>query len=158
MASFVVMEPPLDRPDDEAVLVRDGFHFFAFLIPFLWFLAHRLWIEALAALLVAMAIGWLGSLAMVGGWAAIFSLLFSIFVGMEAAALKVGALRRRGWREWGVVEAVNADEAELRYAAEKVATEDEPPPIPAWSRSAAPAARRVDAGPALGLLGMPGAR
>ena len=37
MASFVVMEPPVRDPAEKAVLVRDGFHFFGFLVPFVWF-------------------------------------------------------------------------------------------------------------------------
>ena len=56
MASYVVMEPPGASRNDAAagaVLVRDGFSFLAFLLPPLWLLWHRLWIEA--ALVFALA-------------------------------------------------------------------------------------------------------
>ena len=48
MASYVVMEPPEGGPE-QAILVRDGFALLAFIMPFLWFLWHRMWLEALAA-------------------------------------------------------------------------------------------------------------
>ena len=53
MASYVVMVPPAgqgNRPDLDAAFVRDGFAFLAFFLPVLWLLWHRLWVEAVAAL------------------------------------------------------------------------------------------------------------
>ena len=50
MASFVVMEPPLDRATRDELIVRDGFHWLGFFLPLLWFLWHRLWIEAAVVL------------------------------------------------------------------------------------------------------------
>jgi hypothetical protein len=80
-------------------------------------------------------------------------LLVSLYVGLEASALKLAALRRRGWREWGVVEADNADEAEIRYLAEALTGSDETPAPPP---TAGPAAPRSTSQPALGLLAYPG--
>ena len=48
MAIYVVMEPPAARPNeasDGAVFMRDGFSLLALLVPPLWLLWHRLWIE-----------------------------------------------------------------------------------------------------------------
>lgn len=122
MAIYVVMEPDqpeLSRAQEKAFLIRDGFSFWAFVLPVIWLLAHRLWIEALAALALMLAAGalatQLGSHPMMG---AALSLLTQITFGLEAANLRVAALRRRGWHLWGPVEAANRGEAELRYAAQ----------------------------------------
>ena len=111
MASYVVMEPPADGVPRNECVVRDGFHWLAFLVPLLWFLWHRLWIEA--AVMLALMLG-LSVLSSLQGWAftaTLLSLAVSILAGLEGAALRLAALRRRGWREWGVVEAENAQAA-----------------------------------------------
>ena len=157
MASYVVMEPPA-HGSDGAVLVRDGFHFFAFLVPILWLPFNRLWIETLVVLVAGLVIGALGSLT---GWsnvATVASLMLAILIGLEASTLKIAALRRRGWREWGVVEANDARDAEIRYLAEVSDAEPDEelearmqPVAAAWPRSEA-----RGSGPALGMLGYPG--
>ncbi|MBS9721656.1 DUF2628 domain-containing protein [Tianweitania sp. BSSL-BM11] len=121
MAVFVVLEPDvsdLTQAQERAVLVRDGFAFWAFVVPVIWLLLHRLWIEALAALALMAAAGALAS--QVGGSPLLglaLSLLTQLYFGLEARNLKINALCRRGWRIWGPVEALNKNEAELRYAA-----------------------------------------
>jgi hypothetical protein len=108
MAIYVVLEPPVANATEaaeRAVLVRDGFAFLAFVAPPLWLLWHRLWIEAAIAFAVSVGLTALGETAGLGFTGAALSLLVSIFVGLEGAALRINALRRRGWSEWGVVEA-----------------------------------------------------
>lgn len=158
MASFVVMEPPVRDRAEKAVLVRDGFHFFGFLVPFVWFAFHRMWREAVVALVAAVALSVAGSYAGLGGATGWLSLLVGIYVGLEGSALRIASLKRSDWSEWGVVEARNAADAEIRYLADRdVIADTETPPrvIAPWSRSA-PAARH--SGPALGLFGYPGAK
>ncbi len=151
MASYVVMESP--ERDKDAVLVRDGFHVLAFLVPYLWLLYHRLWFEAAIAVAVALLLGMAGSLMGFSGAPAL-SFLVSIYVGLEGPALRVSALHRRGWREWGVVEAETPEDAEVRYLAEAYGDEVSAAPTPvAVSPSQG---RPVAAGPALGLLSYPG--
>lgn len=152
MASYVVMEPPSRRPD-EAVLVRDGFHIFALVLPVVWLLYHRLWLDALAVLVAGAVIGGLGSWFGLGAVAPVASLMLAIFVGLEGASMKVAALRRRGWREWGVVEADNASDAEIRYLAaqDDAAYPGELPAAPVQAE-AVRYGRRPE-GPALGMLG-----
>jgi hypothetical protein len=157
VAIYVVMEPPaVDAAEaaERAVLVRDGFAFLAFLVPPLWLLWHRLWIEAGLAFAASVALTALGETAGLGFAGAVLSLLVSIFVGLEGQTLRVNAMRRRGWREWGVVEAGDLAEAEIRYLAGEEPDETivkAPQPT-----AAAPTARPIPAGPALGLLGYPG--
>ena len=157
MASYVVMEPPRDR-DDDARLVRDGFHLFAFLVPFLWLLWHRLWIEAALVLAAALAIAALGSAAGFGEAAPFLSLLVSIYVGLEGAALLTRALARRGWREWGVVEGGNRSEAETRYVAESVGDAPDLVPAAPVTRPGSQPGRATPSAFALGMLSYPGRR
>jgi hypothetical protein len=161
MAIYVVMEPPAANAAEaaeRAVLVRDGFAFLAFLVPPLWLLWHRLWIEAAIAFAASVGLTALGETAGLGFTGAALSLLVSIYVGLEGQALRINALRRRGWHDWGVVEASDAGEAEIRYLAGEELDAAETP------RATAPAAiparsvpgHSVQTGPALGLLGYPG--
>jgi hypothetical protein len=147
------MEPP-KRAD--AVLVRDGFHLFGFLTPPIWLLWHRLWIEAIVAFAVAMVLAAVGEVAGLGWAGTLLSLLVSVYVGIEGAALRIAALRRRGWREWGVVEADSFDDAEARYLfdAERLGRDEPREPNPTAPRPQPIPARRP--GPALGLFSYPG--
>lgn len=157
MATYVVMEPPGTEGTDaaamRAVFVRDGFHVLAFIIPLVWLLWHRLWIAGLlvfAAGFALMALGETSGFAMLG---AALTFLMSIYVGLEGAVLRIAALRRRGWQEWGVVEAGNLAEAEIRYLAGGEVFDTPEPPRPA---APVKATVRPRATPALGLLGYPG--
>lgn len=156
MASYVVMEPP--QADSDAVLVRDGFYFLAFLLPFLWFLWHRMWVEAGIALVVAILLGFVPVLGPASG---MLGLLVGLYVGLDAAALRIAALRRRGWREWGVVEAANPADAELRYFAElgETPVRENPSPKPPGGPWGGPriGARKAHPG-SLDLIGVTGNR
>ena len=157
MASYVIFEPPGPPQPEDIVFVRDGFHWLAFLLSVFWFLWYRMWIEA--GLVFAAMIGFsaLERIDDLQGAASVASFLLSLGLGFEAPALRMAALRRRGWREWGVVEANGGEEAAIRYLADAGAettggASHEPP---ASSSGPAPA-RRPGAGPALGLLHYPG--
>lgn len=60
MASYLILTPPgapdrseaSDRYRDGTRFVRDGFSLTAFVFPTLWMLFHRLWLHAVAALLL----------------------------------------------------------------------------------------------------------
>ncbi len=161
MASFVVMEPPGNEgPSDRAVFVRDGFHFFAFLVPVLWFAVYRCWLAALVALAIAVGVpaaaGMLGYPEAAGG----ILLVSSIWFGLEAGNVRVAALRRRGFADAGVVEADRASDAEIRYLAgaadEAPASIMQQQPQP-WGTTGRPV-QAAAGGPALGLFGYPGRR
>jgi hypothetical protein len=163
MAIYVVMEPPAaDAAEaaERAVLLRDGFTFLAFLAPPLWLLWHRLWIEAALAFAVGVGSTALGETAGLGFTGAALSLLVSIFVGLEGPALRINALRRRGWHEWGVVEASGLAEAEIRYLAGEAPYEAVQPavPHPTGPTLVRPALSGLASGPALGLFDYPGRR
>jgi Protein of unknown function (DUF2628) len=127
MAAYVVMEPPgpgARLEDSGAVFVRDAFSIVAFLVPVIWLLWHRLWIEAALILGLTIALVALGEAAGFAFLASIASILVSLYAGLEGAALRIAALRRRGWREAGVFEADGHDEAEARYLVEAEESSD----------------------------------
>jgi len=158
MTSYVVMEratgarPALDGADRDSAIVRDRFTPIGFLLPVIWLAWHRLWLEAGLALAAMLAIGLGGSYAGLGSTAPWLSLLVSLYVGLEGPALRLAALRRRGWREWGVVEADNAADAETRYLAEML---EAPAAAPVPATPTIPA---MPSAPALGLFAYPGSR
>jgi hypothetical protein len=144
MAVYVVMEPPGRGHDADAIFVRDGFAWLGFLIPPLWLLWHRLWIEAVLAFV---AIGLLSAFgetfgSMLAGSLLIF--LVMLYVGLEGQALRIAALVRRGWRQWGVIVADDLEDADSRYAVEAGTAVQEPLseprflPEPVLSRPAQP--------------------
>ena len=156
MASYVVMEPP-SRSDGEVRFVRDGFSVVALILPFIWLLWHRMWIEALLVFALAIALSVGGELTGLQGVTMGLSLLVSVYVALEGASLRVAALRRQGWREAGVVDATNEDEAMLRYFevhGEPLVRNDTPPPE--TPRPAPPPAS--SGAPALGLFSYPDRR
>ncbi|MER8903576.1 DUF2628 domain-containing protein [Mesorhizobium sp. M0772] len=156
MAIYVVMEPPgRTEAADATVLVRDGFSLLAFLVAPLWLAWHRLWIEA------ALAFVAMGLISVLGQWLGLdwagsaLSLLVSLYIGLEGQGLRIAALRRRGWHEWGVVEADNPDDADIRQTLDAEALADEPAPLPRIVSDAS-LARPTQTGLTLGLSHTPG--
>jgi hypothetical protein len=157
MASYVVMEPEglVGADTDDVVFVRDGFALIAFFVPVVWLVWHRLWIEAALAIAITLGLTALGNVTGLGFAAPLLSTLVSLYVGLEGAALRIAALRRRGWHEISVVEADSYDEAETRHLVETSAVreaERDRPDLPPALR----AVRKADSGPPLGFLLNPG--
>lgn len=150
-SSYVVMQPPGDAGQERVLFVRDGFAVLALIVPFIWLAWHRLWLEALAVFAVVFGIGVLGQIT---GWGALLTpaiSLMSLFVALEAGALRIAGLERRGWTIAGVVDGANADEAEIRWFADQRTVSPPSRTVPA-SPAAMPARQ---SGPALGLLTYP---
>lgn len=155
MASYVVMQPEGNADAEAAVFVRDGFAYIAFFVPAVWLLWHRLWIEAALAIAATLALTALGNVSGFGMAVPLLSLLVSIYTGLEGAALRIAALRRRGWRDLGVVVADSQDDAEMRWLIEAGALPEAESERPDFL-PAPDASRRADSGPMLGLLLNPG--
>ncbi|RUX77745.1 DUF2628 domain-containing protein [Mesorhizobium sp. M7A.F.Ca.US.006.04.2.1] len=156
MATYVVMEPPgRSEKADATAFVRDGFTWLGLLVPPLWFAWHRLWIEAALTFVVMGLLSMLGQKLGLGLAGSLLSLLVSLYVGLEGQGLRIAALRRRGWHEWGAVEAGWLDDADTRYALEAEALADEVVPAPRMVPDAA-FARPAQPGIALGLTHIPG--
>jgi len=153
MAVYVVMEPGGGRTD--TAFVRDGFSWLAFLLAPLWLAWHRLWIEAGLAFVVMGLLSLLGQRLGLDWAGSALSLLVSFYIGLEGQGLRIAGLRRRGWREWGVIEAGNSDNAELRRALDSEAQADEPAQLPRIVPDAS-LARPAQTGLTLGLTHTPG--
>ena len=121
MRIYTVHEPP--RRDDELLahtarfkFVRDGFHFWAFLLAPLWMLRNRLWIEFIVFALLTGGITFglrrLGVAESAGG---LVWFLLAVLVGIEASSLLRWKLSRRGYENLGVVVADNLEGAERRF-------------------------------------------
>jgi hypothetical protein len=131
MSIYTVHEPPLRAADDLAepdrfAFVRDGFHVWAFLLTPLWMLWHRLWLVLLCYVLFSAALDIV--LAVVGASAAVVALvdvLVMLLIGLEAGTLRRLTLRRRGWRDIGIVSGEDREDAERRF-------------FDSWARSSPP--------------------
>ncbi|TPM04029.1 DUF2628 domain-containing protein [Mesorhizobium sp. B2-3-10] len=158
MTAYVVMEPPgRSEKVDTTTLVRDGFTWLGLLVPPLWLAWHRMWVEAALAFVVMGVLSMLGERLGLGVAGSLLSLLVSLYVGLEGQGLRIAALRRHGWHEWGVVEAGWLADADMRYALEVEGLSDEAAPAPRIVADAA-LARPAQPGMALGLTHIPGRR
>ena len=105
-----------NEADRDAVFVREGFSWGAFVFSLAWALWHRLWVAALliAGALAALALAeeFLG-LGLVLAHAA--SLGLGVWIGFEANDWRREALKRRGYAEAGIVAATSLAEAEHRF-------------------------------------------
>jgi len=156
MATYVVMEPPgRSEKVDATAFIRDGFTWLGLLVPPLWLAWHRLWIEAGLAFVVMGLLSMAGQNLGLGLASSLLSLLVSFYVGLEGQGLRIAALRRRGWHEWGVVQAGRLDDADIRYALEVEAHGDDTTPAPRIVPDVA-LARPAQPGMALGLTHIPG--
>jgi len=121
MSVYTVHEPPL-RVDavlaepERFSFVRDGFYWWAFLLTPVWMLRHRLWL-VLAIYLVVTA-GLDAALLRVGASVlpiVLVGILISLLVGFEASTLRRFTLRRRRWRNIGVISGDDLEDAERRF-------------------------------------------
>ncbi len=111
------LPPPYTASDPCPVAVREGFNLWAFLFTALWALWHRMWLEALVLVLVALALSGFAALFGAGETvSAILSLVFMLLVGFHANDWRRAALGRRGYREQGVAAAEDEDAAIRRHA------------------------------------------
>jgi hypothetical protein len=139
MPTYTVHAPQFPRTTDpvrateQFVFVRDGFHFWAFVLAPLWLLLHRLW---LALVIYAIAYGVLGiGLAFARASSSvqlIVALLVALLMGFEVSSIWRWTLARRRWVTLGFVVAEDAETAERRFFSEwqkRGADSSSPPPI-----------------------------
>lgn len=138
-----------------AVLVKDGFHWWALLLPLLWLLFNRIWWGLLAYVALTLGIALLGrALHVPPETVAGVELLVGLFLALVAGDLKSWQLERRGYRIADVVAGRDEEEAERRFfdrATAKAGSAGGPPATP---RTPAPPMRPVQAGaqPVIGLF------
>src|SRR5664279_1928570 len=108
MPTFTVHAPPPNKGEaatepERFVFVRDGFHFWAFVLAPLWLLVHRLWLALLGYLVVSVVLGLVLFLLGVSTRvqlpvSLLVALLVALLVGFEATTLWRWTLARRGWK------------------------------------------------------------
>ena len=158
-ASYIFLTPlgGTNAPD-ETRAIRDGFTFLGFLFPWLWLLAHRLWLHAAAAFLLQ-GIG--GALMDEPGlWPAGAAILLGVnmLVGLEGQNFRIRNLAAKGWNEDGLVAADTIGIAEQVYFSGRtgVAMSDDTA-APDWDNKARPSKPHGHA-TSLGLFGFDGGR
>lgn len=164
MPTYTVHEPPprdgRSADPERFLFVRDGFHFWAFVLAPLWLLFRRLWLVFVLFVIVTMVVD--GGLALVGlkGTAQVVAeLLIALFVGLEAGGLRRWTLERRGWKTLGFVVGDDLEDAERRFYAEWTTRQQDAaaPPPPAEPPRTTPVRRGAPTGAdVLGLFPEPG--
>jgi len=121
MPVYTVHAPVADGTDgrsatDRFVFVRDGFHFWAFLLGPLWLVWHRLWLALLGYVAVWIGVAVALSLLYAGdGTRFAVTLLIALLMGFEAGSLWRWTVSRRKWRQLDVVVADDEETAERRF-------------------------------------------
>ena len=135
MPTFTVHAPPpkSERSADPErfVFVRDGFHFWAFVLAPVWLLWRRLWLAFAIYLAVSILLG-IGLLLIGAGSTVQFlaGMLIALLIGFEAATFRRAKLTRRGWKMLGFVIGEDTEAAEQRFFAEWAKRAREEPPAP----------------------------
>lgn len=120
MASYLILTPPgapnrseaSDRYRDATRFIRDGFSWTAFLFPALWMLFHRLWLHAVAAILLqGIALELMRQPGFAAAGAAIL-LGVHVLAGLEGRNAFSQRLIDRGWRIENLVSAHDLATAE----------------------------------------------
>jgi hypothetical protein len=168
MPIYTIHEPPLRTAGASAdpvrfVFVRDGFYVWAFLLTPFWMLWHRLWLVLVSyVVLLALFDGLLRFAGASAGVIALVGILISLLIGLEAGPLRRFTLRRRRWRNAGLVSGYDLEDAERRFFDTWVrrapsrndwSSAPTPPPF-----GAAVAAHTADASGVIGLFPEPGAQ
>lgn len=113
------MIPPreLDRRADDIIFVREGFSWWAFLLPVPWLLYRRLWLETLAYFFLSGIVIHAGMTYRAVGfqWAEVVLFLMNLLLGFHANDLRRWAMMRRGRPLVAVVAGTNYQDCERRF-------------------------------------------
>jgi hypothetical protein len=121
VAVYAVYEPPVEAQDleeraEKLAFVKEGFSWPAFLVPILWLLYHRMWLEfillALVYVALQLAFGSDSQGQTLVGW---ISLAIAALFAFEANDLRAASLERRGYRLAGVTSGRDGTEAERAF-------------------------------------------
>jgi hypothetical protein len=160
MPTFTVHQPPPRQGEtasapERFVFVRDGFHFWAFVLAPFWLLWRRVWL-AFAIYLVASILLGIGFLLVGASLTVQFfaGVLIALLIGVEASTIRRWKLTRRGWKMLGFVVGEDAEAAERRFFAEWAKRKTETPA----ALPAAPVRRgQPSSNDVIGLFPEPGA-
>ncbi|MGI9463025.1 MAG: DUF2628 domain-containing protein [Aestuariivirgaceae bacterium] len=101
---------------DEVVLVREGFSWPAFFVPFFWLIYKRMWIVLAVYLAIEIALTSLAAIfGLPDGVMFVCSLTLSLIVGFEGNNLHRWTLERNRFRQQAIVAGADLAEAEHRF-------------------------------------------
>ncbi|WP_083239264.1 DUF2628 domain-containing protein [Methyloceanibacter superfactus] len=161
---YSVYEPVSDDDDiaaraDRVAFVKDGFSWLALIVPALWLLYHRMWIEFIVFMAIIFGLEWAFGAGRQGpeivGW---LSLAVTVLFAFEANDLRGAMLERRGYRFAGVATGRSRQEAERSFFTRWLRQQDRPryavPPPQQITPGTKPAAppRRRDGDDVIGLF------
>ena len=120
MTVYSVYEPAdgtdLEARTGKVAFVKDGIAWLALVVPILWLIYHRMWLELVAFLVIFMSLPVIFGSDPAGreiaGWA---SLGVTVLFAFEANDLRGWALRRRGFKFAGTAWGRDRVEAETRF-------------------------------------------
>ena len=141
------------------MFVRDGFHFWAFVLAPLWLLLHRLWLALLIYVVGYGALSFGLAFARVSSSTQlIVGLLIALLMGFEASSIWRWTLNSRGWATLGFVVAEDAEMAERRFFAEWQKHAADAPSVPVSEPRYSAPVRRGPPSPSdvIGLFPEPG--
>ena len=145
MVIYTVHEPPNASANrlesaEQLLFVKDGFSWLAALLPVVWLLWKRMWLELIVFMALAGLIVWvfttLGAPDLGNG----ILLAVQVLFGFEAGNLYSASLERRGWPLVGTVSGSSREDCERRFLEVWLPTRTEIPaaPIVAKGPSAPP--------------------
>jgi hypothetical protein len=141
MPTYTVHAPPPKKGETASAperfrFVRDGFHFWAFLLTPVWLLVNRLWLALLTYIvLYALLEAGLVLLRAPSNVQFVVGVLIALLMGFEASSIQRWTWSRRGWKQLGFIVAEDEEIAEQRFFA-------------AWTKEPAPAAEAPPSPPA----------
>lgn len=112
----VHINPSETNAIEKAVFIREGFNIFAFLFGMFWAAYHRMWLMAIALVIIMAFFGsaeelkWFDAASL-----AIIHLTFNFIIGFQANDLRRTHLSRRGYIMSDVVVSDNELRAQQRY-------------------------------------------
>jgi hypothetical protein len=121
MAVYTVHEPlpkagaRSELEPERFVFVRDGFSFWALLLGPLWMLRHRMWLVLLGYIALTVALSMVFRLNASDKIGFLVWGLIALLIGLEAGTLRRFTLRRRGYRNIGIVVGDDLELAERRF-------------------------------------------
>lgn len=118
MRAFTVQVPP-DHGAEAAVVIAEGFAWWAVVFGPLWFLWQGLWASAIGLAVLQTAVSLLGEAWLGPAAGAVPPLGIALLVGFTARDWRRWRLERKGFRLADVVIADSADAAELRWFAQR---------------------------------------
>ncbi|UVC08516.1 DUF2628 domain-containing protein [Rhizobium sp. TH2] len=155
---YVLTAPASTETDRDTKFIRDGFSWLAFLLPLPWLLVKRLWVIALAAVLVYLVTIYIAEQYRLDALPIAFTFVLSLWTALEGGHAQARSLERKGWQLERVIAADRLSDAEAIYFADEASSKRREPerPLPALPvRKALPASTNIAA---LGLFDPNGSR